>query len=385
MNNEKVFYRILIAILFLLIVSGSVYFVVNKDVVFKDSRGDGESAVTEDLEVHNIVDKDYVWPMKYKKGDLFKDAENKLDRIFIEEVRYFSNNKYALIGLSGYEHSVIKLINQETDEDLFGEADTYFRQGYYTHGLSDENVRYVKDSNNELLIIKSYANWFSGPQTTFDGIIIVDLSNDTVKEIRTGSTNYDPEYQEKVDKLFNQYTEEYPFVSDSDIVNISNEIIKYLQVGDLRSLKKYMHPIKGARITINGYIREDYDIILKPSELDYLLNNNTVLTWGYSDGKGEPINLGVKDFFKKYFSHDYSSSDPVLNENRQGGTSSIDNITKSYPNKDFVNYYIPYASTYIDKGIEKPQTLDWHALNLVFEEYQGKNYLIGIVKDNWTI
>lgn len=170
-----------------------------------------------------------------------------------------------------------------------------------------------------------------------------------------------------------------------EIINISNEIVSYLKEGDIASVKKYIHPIKGVRITIDGYVIENHDVILKPSELDYLLDNNTVLMWGYSDGKGDPINLSVEDFFKKYFSHDYTTSDPVVNEIRQGGSNSIDNFEKVYLNKDFVNYYIPYASTYMDQGIEKPQTLDWHALNFVFEEYEGIKYIIGIIKDNWTI
>lgn len=29
--------------------------------------------------------------------------------------------------------------------------------------------------------------------------------------------------------------------------------------------------------------------------------------------------------------------------------------------------------------------MDWRAMRLVFEDYQGKSYLVAIVNDQWTV
>jgi len=169
------------------------------------------------------------------------------------------------------------------------------------------------------------------------------------------------------------------------IIQKSDKIISLLKNKSVSSLKDSIHPTKGVRISIDGYINKQKDVILKASEIDSLIKNDTKLLWGYSDGKGDAINLSVKDFFSRYLSIDFTNSQKKYNQVVRGGANSLLDIQGAYTNNNFVNYYIPYNSTYVENGVVKPQIMDWRAINLVFEEYNGESYLIGIITDNWTI
>jgi len=169
------------------------------------------------------------------------------------------------------------------------------------------------------------------------------------------------------------------------IIQKSDKIISLLKNKSVSSLKGYIHPTKGVRISKDGYINKQKDVIIKASEIDNLIKNDTKLLWGYSDGKGDAINLSVEDFFSKYLSIDFTNSQKKYNQVVRGGANSLLDIQGVYIDSNFVNYYIPYNSTYMDEGVVKPQTMDWRAINLVFEEYNSELYLIGIIADNWTI
>jgi hypothetical protein len=169
------------------------------------------------------------------------------------------------------------------------------------------------------------------------------------------------------------------------IIQKSDKIISLLKNTSISSLKGFIHPTKGVRISKDGYIDKQRDVILKASEIDSLIKNGTKLSWGYSDGKGDAINLSAEEYFSRYLSIDFSNSQKKYNQAVRGGSNTTLDIQGVYINNNFVNYYIPYNSTYVDEGVVKPQTMDWRAINLVFEEYNGESYLIGIITDNWTI
>ena len=71
----------------------------------------------------------------------------------------------------------------------------------------------------------------------------------------------------------------------------------------------------------------------------------------------------------------FNNSSPLLNPSKSRGNipNNIDNI---YAKADFVEFYV--------EGQEKYGFMDWRAMRLVFEEYQGENYLVAIVSDQWT-
>lgn len=188
-----------------------------------------------------------------------------------------------------------------------------------------------------------------------------------------------------VDKYSNETEVSNDTSTEQTIIQKADQIVSLLKNKSVMSLKGFIHPIKGVRISNDGYIDIKRDVIIKASEIDSLINDDTKLLWGYSDGKGDPINLSIEDYFSKYLSIDFTGSQKRYNQAARGGSNTLLDIQGVYTDDNFVNYYIPYNSTYMDEGVEKPQTMDWRAINLVFEEYNGELYLIGIITDNWTI
>lgn len=174
---------------------------------------------------------------------------------------------------------------------------------------------------------------------------------------------------------------------DSEYISsLSEYALSKINDNDFQALSGMIHPIKGVRISLDGYINND-DVILKADQLDYLTNNNIKLLWGYSDGMGKPIIETVGDFLNKYIKFDYKNVNVqnAYNKVLRGGSAGGSNLRDIYKTQNFMSYYIPYTETYNNNGVEVPQTMGWTAINFVFEESNGKTFLIGIVKDNWTI
>ena len=55
----------------------------------------------------------------------------------------------------------------------------------------------------------------------------------------------------------------------------------------------------------------------------------------------------------------------------------INNVNEAYPKSDVVDFHY--------KGTAEYDGMDWRGMRLVFDDYQGKRYLIGIVNDRWTV
>ena len=57
--------------------------------------------------------------------------------------------------------------------------------------------------------------------------------------------------------------------------------------------------------------------------------------------------------------------------------NSINNLKDIYQNSEVVEFY--------HKGSDEYAGMDWRVLRLVFDEYQGKRYLVAIISDQWTV
>ena len=72
----------------------------------------------------------------------------------------------------------------------------------------------------------------------------------------------------------------------------------------------------------------------------------------------------------------YNNASISVNEFKHSG-NMINNLKEIYPNSEFVEFY--------HKGSEQYSGMDWRILRLVFDEYQGKRYLVAIVNEQWTV
>jgi len=167
------------------------------------------------------------------------------------------------------------------------------------------------------------------------------------------------------------------------IEDSANKIINYLENNMFTELSNYVHPQKGVRFSPYAYVRED-DIVFTAEHLKSFhdkefWSNNIKYPWGNYDGSGEPIELTFSEYFYDFiYDKYYSRADYILYNQTIVLGNSINNAANFYNNPIIVEYYFEPINP-------KYGGMDWSALRLVFEKFEGQWYLVGIIHDEWTI
>lgn len=161
------------------------------------------------------------------------------------------------------------------------------------------------------------------------------------------------------------------------LTDANKEIIAALKAGDTKKLATYIHPDRGITFTMYGFIDPVTAKHFNRKEFIRYGGTPVKFTWGPLDGTGESYVRSIGDFLRQWvFAQDFSQTKLYINRFRGSG-NSINNLQKIYPEADFTENYF--------EGTEEYSNMDWQALRLVFEQYQGKYYLIAVVTDRWTI
>jgi hypothetical protein len=157
----------------------------------------------------------------------------------------------------------------------------------------------------------------------------------------------------------------------------NDEVLKALKNKDYTSFAALIHPEKGIRFSMYAFVDIKGDKHFSKADFEKYQPTKTLFTWGAHDGSGDPYKATVNDYLGKWvFSKDFTASQYSLNK-FIGGGNSLNNLKEIYPKDNFTENYI--------KGTEKNGEMDWKTLRFVFEEFQGKYYLIAVVNDQWTI
>lgn len=157
----------------------------------------------------------------------------------------------------------------------------------------------------------------------------------------------------------------------------NEQIVKLLKDKQYDKLADFIHPEKGVRFSMYAFISLEEDkVFSKPDFLKYQ-PTETIFIWGAMDGSGELYQATINEYLTNWvYSKDFAATKVSFNE-FQGGGNSLNNLKKIYPNADFTENYI--------KGSGHDAETDWKCLRLVFDEFQGTYYLVGIINDQWTI
>lgn len=164
---------------------------------------------------------------------------------------------------------------------------------------------------------------------------------------------------------------------DQALKKINEDIIQALKDKNFKKFAEFIHPEKGVRFSMYAFVNPKED--KKFSKADFIRYQpiKTLFTWGTMDGSGDLYRANIHDYLSDWvYSKDFATAQVSLNE-FQGKGNSLNNVKEIYPNADFTKNFI--------KGSEANSEMDWECLRLIFEEFQGKYYLIGVVNDQWTI
>lgn len=161
--------------------------------------------------------------------------------------------------------------------------------------------------------------------------------------------------------------------AETTIKTSSDQVISLLKDQDMAAISKYVHPTKGVRFTPYTFVNPGTDIVFKKDEMEVFFDDANEYTWGTYAGYGEVIELTPSQYYQEFiYSHDFVNADRIGYNTILSGGNTLTNQFEAYINPIVVEYYFP--------GFDpQMEGLDWVSLRLVFEEYQGSWYLVGII------
>lgn len=164
---------------------------------------------------------------------------------------------------------------------------------------------------------------------------------------------------------------------EANLTQINKEILTVLKNKDYKKLARFIHPEKGIRFSMYAFVNAREDKHFSKAEFEKYQPAKTIFTWGALDGSGDVYKATIDQYLERWvYSKDFITGRLTLN-GFQGKGNSLNNLKEAYPGADFTENYI--------KGSEANAEMDWKALRLVFEQFQGKYYLVGVINDQWTI
>ncbi|WP_185206400.1 hypothetical protein [Chryseobacterium sp. C3] len=164
---------------------------------------------------------------------------------------------------------------------------------------------------------------------------------------------------------------------DQSLKKINEDIIQALKDKNFKKFAEFIHPERGVRFSMYAFVNPKEDKKFSKADFIRYQPTKTLFTWGTMDGSGDLYRATIRDYLADWvYSKDFATAQVSLNA-FQGKGNSLNNVKEIYPNADFTENFM--------KGSEANSGMDWKCLRLIFEEFQGKYYLIGVVNDQWTI
>ncbi|WP_344828885.1 hypothetical protein [Chryseobacterium ginsenosidimutans] len=166
--------------------------------------------------------------------------------------------------------------------------------------------------------------------------------------------------------------------SREEIIKEANdEVLKTIKSRDYKRFAEFIHPEKGVRFSMYAFVDPKEDKQFSKADFEKYQPTKTIFTWGTMDGSGDLYKATIDDYFTKWvYSKDFVTGQFSLNK-FQGKGNSLNNLKEIYPKADFTENFI--------KGSQANAEMDWKCLRLVFEEFQGKYYLVAVINNQWTI
>ena len=156
-------------------------------------------------------------------------------------------------------------------------------------------------------------------------------------------------------------------------------VAEALKQQDYDTLARYVHPEYGVTFSPYSTVDLEADQNFTADQIRVLREDENRYLWGYSDGRGEPIQLTISQCLEEFiFSVDYTQAPAVGVDEIVMSGNSLENLQEAYPDCRFVDLCYPG----LDPAYEG---LDWCSLKMVFAPTQSGWYLVGLIHSQWTI
>ena len=152
-------------------------------------------------------------------------------------------------------------------------------------------------------------------------------------------------------------------------------VLKAIKSGDAKRMAALFSP-EGVLLSPDIHVDKG-DVRLKPEEFLKAWEENRSFVWGHEAGSGRPIEMGIREFFKRYiYDRDYLNAPQVATNRRLGRGNTKDNVKEAYPDAVFVEFHFP--------GTEKNGGMDWSSLRVVLRKYGKEWKVVALLHDGWT-
>lgn len=166
---------------------------------------------------------------------------------------------------------------------------------------------------------------------------------------------------------------------DTLLLERAGEVLQALADQDSAALCKLVHPQRGVTFTPYSTVDPENDLCFLPDQLSKAFSSGSTYLWGFTDGKGDHINLTVSDYISRYvYNEDYQNAPIVSIDQIVASGNALENVQEVFSDCRFVEYYFPGVKPELEN-------FDWCALKVVLAPYQQQWYLVGLIHSEWTI
>lgn len=197
-------------------------------------------------------------------------------------------------------------------------------------------------------------------------LFIYNLSCNNRSEVKIPEKLSDTnQASKKIDTSINEIVNNDPQNKNSQILDLTKQVLKLIKDKEYLELANFIHPTLGIRLE---------DVVLKVENFRSLISNKNKINWGIIGPVDDSTILPVTDYFKKYvYDQDYLNSDKFNINKIINNCNDIVNTQGPFKNSDFVECYFNHGNDVVCRN----------SLDLFFQKYNEKYYLIGIIQDSW--
>ena len=140
---------------------------------------------------------------------------------------------------------------------------------------------------------------------------------------------------------------------------------------DGKKLQKYIHPDKGVVMTWNVRFGGREDLHFTKEQIAAM--DTKKIYWGQTYGKGDDVYMTLEDYLGMMTRDIRDITKIETLQDLKGFTNSIS-----------ASKQVGYEVFWINEA-SKAKEYDWLGLVVILEEYQGQWYVVGLLRERWTI
>jgi len=164
---------------------------------------------------------------------------------------------------------------------------------------------------------------------------------------------------------------------EETLQTMNNNLLQFLKNKNYQKLASYIHPEKGITFSMYAFVDPSSDKHFSKEDFLKYLPTQEKFTFGEKDGSGEKYITTIQNYLMNWvWQKDFSQSKYEWNGKISHG-NTLENAKQVYPKADITVNFVP--------GTKEMSEMDWGSLAFVFEEFNGRYFLVAIINDRWTI